>query len=165
MHRFLVVFFSLTGNTKKVAQSLSHVLSSKGLTDMCEIKLRVQHGYLGWLLRSFIPGKRTGISDVITDLSPYSLVFLGTPKWTFACPPINEYVARLRCAEETKVAVFMTYGGFDEKRYLEAFQRNLRRLGICLVGALSIKRRRVEDQSYLHDLEVFVEAALLTLLP
>ena len=49
-----------------------------------------QHGFYGWLLRSFVPGLKSKVKPV--DLKGYRVVYLLAPKWSYNCPPINGFL-------------------------------------------------------------------------
>lgn len=69
----LIVYWSATGNTKKVAETIHHTLESAGADSK--------------LLRLEEAGDE--------DLHDYDLVFLGAPSYSFQAPaPVQEYVKR-----------------------------------------------------------------------
>lgn len=111
------------------------------IAEICPVK---PLGYWRWLLLSFIPGSRRPIHPTETNLAPYDLVILGLPKWTVSCPPINKYLDSLSNHHGKRIAVFVSYGGFGEKRFLRALITNLSNLGFNVVASAAFKRRRIE---------------------
>lgn len=140
----LIVHFSHTGNTAQVAEHISAGLAAAGSLTRARIRPRRQHGYWGWLLRSLVPGWSVAIEPTILDLAPYDLVCLGFPKWSFACPPLNEFLKRMKGCRGKKFALFMTYGGFDEDRYLRQLTRRLSQKGVQITGQLKVRRRNLD---------------------
>ncbi|MCS7117070.1 MAG: hypothetical protein RMJ31_02250 [Nitrososphaerota archaeon] len=154
--RVLLIYFSWRGATKRVALDIKRMLEEKYHLEVYEIKPMVEYGYFGWLIRSFIPNSRVPIHPLPFDLTRYDLIYLGLPKWAFSCPPINEYLHLMSGAEGKMFKVFLTYGGFDEDRYLKAFVRKLRSKGINVVTTLKVKRSRIGGEDYLRSLNDFV---------
>jgi len=150
-----LAYFSRTGATRSVAEEIRRYLEPQNHVDICEIVPVKRRSYLGWLVRSFIPGYRVDIHSAVTDLSQYELLLIGSPKWTFGCPPINEYVSRLRGAEGRRFAVFLTYGGFDEKRYLRGLIEAVAKKGLKPSGYLLIKRRSILEGIHRERVEDF----------
>lgn len=153
--RILLVYFSWTGFTRSVAEEVKRLLSARNHVDICEIVPVKKRSYLGWLMRSFIPGWRVDIQPSISDISRYDLLVIGSPKWTLGCPPVNEYLHRLRGVEGRRFAVFLTYGGFGEKRYLRRLLNILVKKGLKPSGWLLIKRRSMLQGRHEESVEVF----------
>ncbi|MFQ6134416.1 MAG: flavodoxin family protein [Nitrososphaerales archaeon] len=153
----LIVYFSWTGNTRAVAEEVVRNLALHNEVDVCEIQPKKQRGYLGWLLLSLIPRSRVRIKPSIYDLSGYDLVVLGSPKWALSCPPVNEYLNRLHGCIGRMAAVFITYGGFDEKRYLDRLVKALEKKGLLISGTLMTRRRSIRNDEYQEDVKIFCE--------
>lgn len=132
----LVLYYSRTGNTHRVASTIASHLESPTVERIYPAR---QRRYLNWLVRSCIPGSTVQIEPVPTDLSRFDAVFLGTPKWTFSCPPVTEYVERADVSGAT-IGLFMTYGGFDEERYLDALVDRLQSRGADVAGTVRVQR-------------------------
>lgn len=136
----LLVYFSLTGNTKSVSQEISKHLSINNKVDICEIIPKKSRKYFQWLLMSFIPGLKVKIQSTINDISKYDLVILGSPKWTINSPPLNEYLNSLIGCHNQMAAVFITFGGYGEKKYLLQIKNSLIKKGLQPIDSLAIKR-------------------------
>jgi len=158
--KILVVYFSFTSTVQQVAEALAGQLAAEGVeVTLSRILPRCPHGYWGWLLRSFIPGWRVRVQAVPTDLRGFDLAFLGCPKWTFACPPVNEYVRSLR-ADEKPVALFVCHRGFDHSRYVADLVRRLTRRGVVIVATLALKQRQVTEGEFEDQIRSFCREAL-----
>ena len=124
----LVVFFSQTGNTKKVAGIIAKKLGA----DLDEI-----------VDRNAKPGERgpsKGEPDISfrKDPSKYDLVVIGSPVWAFGVPPATrEYLGK---NEFKKVSFFCTYAIFTGM-----FFRKMKSLSKEPVAKLKVNMKRIDD--------------------
>jgi flavodoxin len=158
--KVLIAFFSYTGNTRAVAYQLATLLNSKRVeVDVEEIQPTKRYPYLYWLTLSFIPNLRTHIKQPKLDPSRYDLLCLGLPKWTLACPPINQYLKEVNL-EGKALGLFVTYGGFDERRYLKQMMKQLAKKGAKIKATLLLKRSLVKEDKVEAPLRRFCDALL-----
>jgi flavodoxin len=105
----LVVFYSRTGNTKKVAESIA----SEFQCDLEEIvDLKKRGGLLGYMKsgRDAMRRKETEIQEVRKNPGDYDLVIVGTPIWGGQmAPAVRTYINRYRDSFK-RVAFFCTSG-------------------------------------------------------
>lgn len=136
-----IVYFSWTGNTKKVAELISSELKNE--TDfevkLVEIKSK-DYPYIIWLLLSFIPNFGVNINQVEINSGT---IILCMPKWTLNCPPITSFLKQTELRNKT-VYLVITYGGFDEKRYAKSYANKIKRLGGIVKDVLFVKRNRIK---------------------
>lgn len=154
MSRVAVTYFSRTGTTEQVASDFASILERPSVH---RIRPTKQRRYWNWLLRSFVPGSTVPIESMRTDYRDADALFLGSPKWTFSCPPVTAFVDRLQ-VEGVPTGLFLTYGGFDERRYAEALADRLEDAGADLRATLLVKRERVGTPQYDTGLQEFVDA-------
>lgn len=166
--RILLVYFSWTGNTRAVAEEVRRTLAHRNVVEVCELQPRRRRRYIEWLLLSVIPALKVEIQPVVADLSGYDLVVIGCPKWSFNCPPVNEYIGRVRGSAGRVAAVFITYGGFGEKRYLSRLVKALEKKGMRVSATLTVRRRNVANgeyregvKSFCRDIEQIVDEKML----
>ena len=158
--RVLIAFFSYTGNTRAAAEQLAYLLNNKEVdVDVEEIQPNKRYPYIYWLFLSFIPNLRTPIKKPRVDPSGYDLVCLGLPKWTLACPPVNQYLEEVNLTGKA-VGLFVTYGGFDERRYLEQMIKRLTNKGVKVKAAVLLKRSWVKEDKIGEPLRRFCNALL-----
>ncbi|MHC5033890.1 MAG: flavodoxin family protein [Planctomycetota bacterium] len=106
----LVVYYSRTGTTRKVAEAIAGLLQCD-IEEVVDTKKRA--GALG-----FIGGgkdaklkKLTVIEDVRDDPGSYDLVIIGTPVWAWTMSPaIRTYITQ-QGEKLRRVAFFLTTGG------------------------------------------------------
>lgn len=158
--RVLLAWYGRTGTTARVAGATRAALEARGLEVVeAQIQPRVDLPYLAWLLLSFLPIARWPIRGDLPDPASFDLCFLATPKWTFACPPVASFLARFG-ARLPPTALLLTYGGFDQVRYLRALEATARRRGVRVLDSLALRRRGVLAGDTDRDLHMFIERIL-----
>jgi flavodoxin len=114
----LVVYFSRTGYTRRVAEHMARMMGAD-----CE-PIRERKARRGWLgywrsAREAMRGRRIEIEPATLQPRNYSMVVLGTPVWAGnVSSPMRAYIAKHR-AEFRSVALFCTQGGSGAPRVLE----------------------------------------------
>lgn len=108
--KVLVVYYSRTGTTKKVAEALA----LKYKADMEEIvDTKSRSGLLGYILsgRDAIKGASTTIKPMKYNPADYDLVIIGSPVWASrVIPPIRTYIDQNKKTLKN-VAFFITQAG------------------------------------------------------
>ena len=160
MIRILVIHFSFTSRVRQLAGEISEELEKTGEVTRAVIQPLAQRSVRSWLARSFIPGWREPIRPTIVDQTSYDLVCLGSPKWTFNCPPVSEYIHQMQCRADQPLAIFMSFGGFDQERYLKSLVRKVGRRGARVVATLAVRRAAVQRGDYRQDLLEFCRRAV-----
>ena len=136
-----IVYFSWTGNTKKVVDIISKELSKQMKVNISEIKPKRNYPYLVWLFLSFLPNIGVAIEGgEITS----NIVFICLPKWTVNCPPITTFLRKNRLSGKV-IYLVVTYGGFDEKRYAESYKNKISKLCKEVKAVLLVKRSKIQS--------------------
>jgi flavodoxin len=126
----LVVFYSRSGNTRKLALEIKKCLKA----DLDEIKSIDRKGAWGFLMA----GKDSVFNKTIDikykkDPSKYNLVVIGTPVWTYTmAPAIRTYLIQNK-GKFKKVAFFCTMNSSGDKITF----KNMERLSKKPVATLS----------------------------
>jgi flavodoxin len=118
----LVVYYSRTGTTGKVAEKISELLGGD-LEELHDVTKR--SGMIGWLKAGRDAGSRklTKLETVKNDPAAYDIVVIGTPIWNHTMStPVRTYISQYKGSFK-KVAFFCTAGGskdliFDEMESL-----------------------------------------------
>jgi|Deesub1362B_J571_1020462.scaffolds.fasta_scaffold00029_14 flavodoxin len=140
-----LVYFSWSGNTRKVFECISAELEKRGFSvKVQEIKPKRDFPYLVWLFLSFIPGVGVKINPIEVSSD---IFFLGMPKWTFNCPPITTFLNKVDLRGKT-VFLVITYGGFDEERYTKSMVEEIEKKDARIPKILLIKRKKIESGEY-----------------
>lgn len=99
-----------------------------------------EHGFYGWLVRSFVPGLKVPVKPV--DLAGYRLVYLLAPKWSYNCPPINGFVATHEL-KGLSLALIVTYTKGNISGYVARMVKRIREREANILGTLSIKKEEI----------------------
>lgn len=146
----LIVYYSYSGNTKKVAQALAEFLNRKGQTMQIElIALDESRFFLGQCRRAFYRA-RARIEPVNCDLSGYDLICFGTPVWAFGpAPAMNTYLDNCIGVQGKEIILFTTYGsGTGNERCLNYMQGILTKKGATKFQRFSIQQFKVKDKEF-----------------
>ena len=108
--RTLIVYYSRTGTTRRLATALAGALDA----ELAEIRCaRYRRGWLRYLRAGYdsVKGNLPPIEAPDMKLDDYDLVLIGAPVWTsHPALPIRAFLADAPKLP-ARVAVFMTYGG------------------------------------------------------
>ena len=149
----LVVSYSYSGNTKKVAEILSAYLRQNGEVQMLELAAEDESGtFLGQCRRAFWH-QRARIVPVESDLSAYDIIAIGTPVWAFGpTPAVNAYLDACSGLAGKTVLLFTTYGGgAGNQRCLNYMQDILTAKGALRFARFSIQQLKVGDKEYVLE--------------
>lgn len=115
MSKILVVYYSRTGRTKKVAEAIA----SKIGADIEEIVDTTPRKGLRAIFRSTLDGlfgRTTDIREPVKDPYDYDLVVIGTPIWAGSvCAPVRDYFT-WNDGSIRNAAFFLTHGSVGEDR-------------------------------------------------
>jgi flavodoxin len=152
MKRILVVCYSRTGHTRRVAEAIAQHCDA----DVDWIKDRdARQGPIGYLrsLWQAVFHRKPWIRPARRNVADYSLVIVGTPVWAWnIASPVRSYLHRYgdRCR---RVAFFCTYGGAGADKVLD----NLQALsGKRAVATLALSQRLVDKGLFGVAVEQFV---------
>jgi flavodoxin len=108
----LVVFYSLTGCVKLLAESLAKEIKA----DVLELKYKNEMNLKGFFKYFILGGQsafglKPALKKLDKDPSRYDVLFLGTPVWasTYASP-FNSFISQGKIKNK-KIALFCSYGG------------------------------------------------------
>jgi flavodoxin len=118
----LVVYYSRTGNTRKLAGALAAALDAE-LSAITEPSDRA--GFWGYLRagRDAVLKRATPIAPLAADPAAFDLVVVGTPVWGFTvASPVRSFLAA-NAAKLKAVAFFCTEGGSGHERTFREMAR------------------------------------------
>jgi len=151
--RFAIIYYSYSGNTKKVAQELKKFLGQQGSVELIELKPKDEiNSFLGQCNRAIFR-KEAQIENTQFDLSGYDVICLGTPVWAFGpAPAMNAYLKKCFGVENKTVAIFTTYGsGTGNKRCIRIIQDAMRKKGAIKFCSFSIQQFKVNNNDFILD--------------
>lgn len=151
--RAVIVYYSYSGNTKKVALELKSYLEKQGSAELIELKPKDEtNSFLGQCGRAMFR-KEADIEDARFDLSGFDLVCLGTPVWAFGpVPAMNAYLKKCFGVENKTVVTFTTYGsGTGNSRCLRIMQKAMRKKNAKKFCSFSIQQSKVDNKDFVLD--------------
>lgn len=146
----LIVYYSYSGNTRKLAKVLKEMLSKKGEVDMFELKPEDESdNFFVQAARAFV-AKKAVIEEAPFNAAGYDLVCIGTPVWAFApAPAINTYLDGLENLEGKDAVYFITYdSGMGAGLCLKKMKKILKRKGAFKLYSFMIQQARVNDEDF-----------------
>jgi flavodoxin len=151
----LVVYYSMTGNTARLARDLAARLNA----DVESIEDRTHGvGFVGYLVAAYHAWRRVSapIGAMQRDPSDYAVVVIGTPVWVGQMTPaVRAYLQRMK-GRFVNVAFFVTSGGTDIEKIIPSLEAE----GKCkAVTSKGFNARELGDTVvYEHKLSTFIEA-------
>ncbi|MDR3472519.1 MAG: flavodoxin [Devosia sp.] len=119
MARVLVVYFSLTGHTKQIAEAIAGALHAD-LDPIADAANRTfSPSHMIWFAMEAILQQMPQIHEPRHDPSEYDVVVIGTPVWAGrVAPPVHTYIDRYK-AQFKHLALFCTEGGANGEHALK----------------------------------------------
>lgn len=142
----LVVYYSLTGKTRLVAQAIAEELDAR-LLEITETKPR-KRGPSLYAIGGFEAkmNKRSNIEPIEADLEQYERVFVGSPVWNSRpVPAINAFIHKLNF-ENRSVVPFFTMAGDNSETALANITAKIEKSGGNVAGSFAVKSNRVSDE-------------------
>ncbi|WP_101908687.1 flavodoxin family protein [Marasmitruncus massiliensis] len=133
----IVVFYSLEGNTRMIAQAIAKETEA----DLLELRPKQEIPKKGfrkffWGGKSVVFREQPDLENEFPDFAEYDTVLIGTPVWagSFAAP-VNTFL-KTQKLEGKKIALFACHKGGGTKKCFEDFKKNLP--GCKFLGELSL---------------------------
>jgi flavodoxin len=132
MSKILVVYYSRSGHTRRLAQMLGRRLHA----EVDEIKLAGPRagpiGYVRCALEAIT--EVTPSSHARRDPHAYDLVIVGTPVWFWSLSsPVRDYLHQIRGAR-ARIAFFCTLGGSGAMRVFETMTTLIGRMPVATLA-------------------------------
>lgn len=149
----LVVFYSRTGSTRKVGETIARHLKAD-LEEIFDAKNR--QGFLGYFsagMDAFLK-RETELFNYSKDPADYDLVIIGTPIWSIGiAPAIRTYVRQIE-PKLKKVAFFCCKSSSPAK---QAFDDLAHLCGKQPIAVLEIKEHELKTGKSFQDIAAFAE--------
>jgi flavodoxin len=148
----LVVYYSRSGNTKKIAEALSNKIKCD-IEEIIDTKKR--KGIIGWLIsgRDAHSKKLTSIKEINKDPAKYDLVAIGTPVWAaLMAPAVRTYINENK-GKFKKVAFFCTCGSSGDIKTFEDMEDYI---GVSPTSKLAITGKDLKS-NYENKLKDFIK--------
>lgn len=146
----LILYYSRTGTTKKLAEKLANSLSA----DIEEVSETINRsGARGYLLsgRDAAFKKLTKINPISHNLSEYDLVVIGTPVWAWTMSsPIRTLITEQK-DNIKKVAFFCTQGGEGNQGALPSMAKLIGKDPLASLSLLTKEVIGEKPSDFLND--------------
>jgi len=107
--KVLIVYYSRTGGTEKLAQVLKKEFEARGHSvDMERVKPLKEHSFLGWWHIRMVKGDCEIYPPGIWDVSKYDAICIGSPNWTRLSLPVAKYLQKIEGLKYKKIGFFAT---------------------------------------------------------
>jgi flavodoxin len=142
----LVVYYSLTGKTRLVAQAIAEALNAR-LVEITEKKPRKLGPFI-YLIGGFgaITNRGSKINPLDVDSKQYERIFIGSPIWgSRPVPAVNSYVYQTNF-DGRDVIPFFSMGGTTPEKALANITTKIERRQGKVAGSFAITSYRVSDE-------------------
>ncbi len=122
--KIAIVFYSLEGNTKFIAQTIQEHLNADLLEikPVKEIDSSTDKKFM-WGGKQAMMNEKPKLLPYEFDSSKYDIIFIGTPIWAWhMSPPINSFISE-NDLKGKKVVIFASCGGSPRKTYTRIEKR------------------------------------------
>ena len=147
----LIIYYSLTGNTRQIAEALASKLEA----DCARIQDRnVRSGVLGTLRTAYesLFARPAKINYISADPAQYELLILGAPVWMMRlAPPLRSYILKEK-NRFNKVAFFCTEGSSGGSGVFKTMEN------LCAkhpVATLEVSEADIKSGEYKEKVERF----------
>jgi flavodoxin len=142
----LIVFYSRTGTTKKIAQEIAKKINAD-LDELIDLKNR--KGFLNWIIAGK-EGMKKSLTKIKYSKDPkkYDLVVIGTPIWVSITPAARSYLSNNKFK---RVAFFSTSGGENLGKTFQEMER----LSKKPIAVFSLRTKEVNQNLYMTKLNEF----------
>ena len=107
--KILIVYYSRSGNTEKLAEALKKELETRGhFVDVEKIEPVKEHSFWGWWNLRTIKGECEIKPPVIKNVYPYDVICVGSPNWTRLSLPMARYLREVSGLKYKKIGFFST---------------------------------------------------------
>jgi flavodoxin len=141
----LVVYYSLTGKTKLVAEAIAEALNATLLEIEERRPIPFPFVYLSGGFAAFT-NRGSKINPIDVDLKQYERIFVGSPMWAYRpAPAINSFIYKTNF-EGRSVIPFFTMGGDDSKKALANITAKVEKRQGKVAGSFAITSYGVSDE-------------------
>jgi len=150
--KYLVVFYSRTGTTRKAAEAISKILKCN-IDEIVDTKNR--NGPFGYLISGGEAMRKqlTQIKKPKKNPKLYDVVIIGTPVWGFTMSsPVRTYITQNKALFK-KVAFFCTHGGMP-KNTCQDMEVLCGKKGLA---SLYVHEKDAAHEEYLSQVKEFVK--------
>lgn len=150
--RALVVWYSLSGNTRRIGQEIASALDAPG-EELIELHPRTGGLRMFRILLDAVRRTGTAIRRPSHDPANFDLVVLGTPVWAGRITPAIRTYARTHAVGARRVAFFLTQGGQNPGT---CFEELAALCGKAPVATLTVDARHLSPGAHREPMDSFL---------
>lgn len=141
----LVVYYSMTGKTKLVAEAIAEALKATLVEILERRPIPIPFVYLSGAFRA-LTNRGSKICPVDVDLKQYEKIFIGSPIWASRpTPAINSFIYQTNF-EGRSVIPFFTMGGDNAEKAVANITAKIERSQGKVIGSFAITSHQVSDE-------------------
>jgi flavodoxin len=144
MTRYLLAYYSWSGNTAKVAKAIAETLSA----DLDEIRdMKPRRGFFAFFGSAFEASRQkpAAIAPSTKDPAAYDVVILGTPVWAGnMASPLRAYIMREK-PKIKEIALFCTLHGSGGEKTLASMAQLC---GSTAIADLQVQRPALQSDAW-----------------
>jgi flavodoxin len=141
----LVIYYSLTGKTKLVAQVAAEALGAKLVQIEERRPITFPFVYLSGGFRAFT-NRGSKIYPIEVDIKQYDRIFVGSPIWASrSTPAINSFIYQTNF-EGRSIIPFFTMGGDSSEKALANITAKIEKRQGKVAGSFAITSYKVSDE-------------------
>lgn len=113
----IIIFYSLTGNTKFIAQAIAEITSGEILELKLEKEFKSSHDLrtVFWGGKQVVTKEKPKLLPLTKNIADYNLIILGTPVWAFSvAPALRTFLSQNKLTNK-KIALFCCHDGMPGK--------------------------------------------------
>ena len=154
--RILIAYYSKTGNTQAISNTMKEALEESCEVDMMKIEMVREYSDVlphlnPRIILDIILGRKPRIR-AIEDMNPYDLICVGTPNWyNRIAPPVDTFIEEMTNAAGKKAIAFVSSGREGES-YADDLRIRLERKGLKVLKTLSLTLREI-SKSQLREIK------------
>lgn len=129
--RTAIVYYSMSGNTKYVADKIADGLKASGEVDIIRIESKKAYPDKGakkffWGGKSAVMGETPALQPYEFNMAKYDRIIFGTPVWasTFV-PPLRTFIHENPDVKGKKIAVFTCFSGGGADKAIDKMKKYL----------------------------------------
>lgn len=151
--RSVIYYYSFSGNTRSVAETIAEFLLSKGDVILRRLKPVDEPG--NFFIQA-LQAKRRACPKLLEesfDVTDCDLIVCGTPVWAFSpAPAVNTLLQKIQGIENKSVILFTTFGsGVGNKRCLEYMKETVSVKKPKEIQLFTIAGKRTKDKDYVFS--------------
>ncbi len=129
--RTAIIYYSMSGNTKYVADKIAEGIKTSGEVDIIRIEPKKAYPDKGakkffWGGKSAVMGETPALQPYDFDIEKYDRIIFGTPVWasTFV-PPLRTFINENQAVKDKKIAVFACFSGGGADKAINKMKKHI----------------------------------------